>query len=252
MNYHEIERMRGLEDTHWWYRGLRDVIAKTLRSSRFHLPESPRVLDAGCGTGANLQLLREELTPSYLGGFDLSPEAVHFTHARRVADEAYISDICKPVCKMSQLDLILCCDVLSIAGIQAARNGLRRLTDALKRKGLVIFNMPAYRWLNSSHDVSIGTRDRVTTKQFSEMLKEVGLQIELLTYRVFTMFPLIVAARLPSIVRGQNRPGASDLKPVSASGNALLSRVLFAENDAIVRGISFPWGSSVYAVARKQ
>src|SRR4051812_38544961 len=71
MQDEQIQEMSLLEAEHWWYRGLRHMIEQTLR---VHAPVSPsaKVLDAGCGTGENLRLLRSVLRPSYLGGFDIS------------------------------------------------------------------------------------------------------------------------------------------------------------------------------------
>ena len=76
MNPGEYAVMAQVEARHWWYRGLRDVLERTLGRPHLALPEHPAVLDAGCGTGENLRLLRDLLDPSYLGGFDLSEEAL--------------------------------------------------------------------------------------------------------------------------------------------------------------------------------
>src|SRR3954452_12461289 len=66
-----------LEDRHWWFRGRWAVIEALLRAAP--LPGSPRVLDAGCGTGRNL------LRYSRLGtaeGMDPSADAVEFCRRR--------------------------------------------------------------------------------------------------------------------------------------------------------------------------
>ena len=70
MHPDEYEVMARVEERHWWYRGLRDVVVRCLSRPDLVLPAGARVLDAGCGTGANLKMLDELLHPSYLGGFD--------------------------------------------------------------------------------------------------------------------------------------------------------------------------------------
>ena len=56
MNPGEHEVMAEVEERHWWYRGLRDAVVSAVRSAGAPLPEHPRVLDAGCGTGTSSEL----------------------------------------------------------------------------------------------------------------------------------------------------------------------------------------------------
>jgi trans-aconitate methyltransferase len=107
----EHEVMARAEQSHWWYRGLRDLLTRCLRQPEMAPLPHPRVLDAGCGTGANLGFLRELLLPSYLGGFDSSEEAVAI--ARRKVPEADIGvgDICRPTRDLGRLDLLFCLKV---------------------------------------------------------------------------------------------------------------------------------------------
>jgi len=245
----QIALMGLVEGNHWWYRGLRDALQRTLRSPRFRLPPQARILDAGCGTGANLALLQRLAQPAYLGGFDLSPLAVQLCREKVQGADVYVSDLRDPVVHASGLDLVLSCDALSIAGIAASLRGLSRLVACLRSGGLLILNLPAFEWLRSSHDAAMDTSDRVTVTQVRSLFTRLGLSAELVTYRVFLLFPSIVLRRIPSMVR---RPSPrSDLKPTRAWISALFSPLLQAENAAIVRGMRFPWGSSVYAVARR-
>jgi SAM-dependent methyltransferase len=308
----EIELMAAVEGEHWWYRGLRDAIGRTLATPRMRIPAGGRILDAGCGTGATLALLDRLLRPSYAGGFDLSPVAVRLCRAKVLAADVYQSDIRDPEVHVTDLDLVLSCDVASIAGIEESTAGLLRLVGHLRRGGLLVLNLPAYAWLRSRHDVATDTRDRVTAGQVRRLLGRLGLSIELLTYRVFFLFPGIVLARLPSMLRLKRHPAAVDVcssrtrpivtrsvseagRPIlaNASGyddlsknasssaacsidrredssgprqgpwagsdlrlapkwiNPLVYPLLAVENALLTRGMRFPWGSSVYAVARK-
>jgi SAM-dependent methyltransferase len=255
LNPGEHELMAQVEEGHWWYLGLRDAIARVLRRPDLAPPLGPRVLDAGCGTGGNLRLLRDLLRPAYLGGFDASQEALD--HAARKAPEAdlYRSDLCDPVLREPELDLITSFDVVYIPGRERAMDGLRRLVAGLRRNGLVILNLPAYDWLYSEHDVAIHTRERYTRKRVVALLEDLGLRVELVSYRVFFLFPLVVASRLPSLWKARRmepRDARSDLHRVPGTWvNRLLFTSLRLENRLIGAGVRFPFGSSVFAVARK-
>jgi SAM-dependent methyltransferase len=249
----EIENMAGLEGRHWWYRGLRDLIQDTLEMPRFRVARGARVLDAGCGTGENLRLLQELIRPSYCGGFDISDCAVSYCRRKTGASaDVYVSDIRRPAFHIDQLDLILSCDVLSIAGLEASKAGLRSLVGRLRHGGMFIIHLPAVRWLTSSHDVVIGTRDRVKASQLKDLMIEIGLQVEFITYRVFCMFPAIVVRRAPSLLFRPTRARArSDLAPVASGLNGLLFGILRVENWMACQGFRFPWGSSVFAIGRR-
>ena len=245
--------MARLAPVHWWYHGLRDMIAKTLAMRRFAIPAQSNVLDAGCGTGENLQLLKRRLDPAYLGGFDASPQAVELAQATVPNAHVYVSDICEPQVHVDQVDLLLSCDVLYIPGAAASLNGLKHLVAHLRPQGLFIVHLPAYQWLYSEHDVAVHTQQRFTARQVRHLMSQLGLSTELLTYRIFFLFPAIMLYRLRTIV-GPRRKGAdarSDLALPSALTNRLLATLLEFENTAISRGLQWPWGSSIYAVGRK-
>jgi SAM-dependent methyltransferase len=246
--------MARAEDDHWWYRGLRDAVERTLRLPRFALPPRPKVLDAGCGTGANLRALGELLQPSYLGGFDADEEALAFARQKAPGADLYCSDICDPVLRADELDLVLSLDVIYIPGAERSLAGLRRLVSALRPGGLLLLNLPAYDWLYSEHDVAIHTSQRFTAGQVRKLFDSLGLSVELMTYRLCLLFPAVLLARLPR--KRKARPGdASARSDLHAIPGALANRVLFAvlraENELLARGVRFPFGSSVFAIGRR-
>ena len=250
----EHEIMARVEARHWWYRGLRDAMGKSLTRKDLALPAGPRVLDAGCGTGANLRFLGELLQPVYLGGFDASSEAVGFAREKAPEADLYVGDICDPEIHVEELDLLVSLDVIYIPGVERALDGLRRLTSALATGGLLLLNLPAYDWLYSEHDVAIHTSERYTATRVRALLETLGLRVERLSYRLCLLFPAVVLARLPSLLGA--RPGddsaRSDLH--SAPGeltNRVMASILSAENAWVAKGVRLPWGSSVFAIGRK-
>lgn len=248
----QYEIMAKAEDTHWWYLGLRDAISASLSREELRLPESPAVLDAGCGTGANLRFLAEMYHPAYLGGFDISESALF--HARRKCPEAdiYQGDVCEPLLHRSHFDLIVSCDVLYVPGLEKARNGLRLLTDALAPQGLLLLNLPAYQWLSSAHDRAVHTKERYALGQIHRLLEELDLEVLRLSYRVCLLFPLVVAKRLPSMLSRSREKSSTDLAPPPGWLNRWLLGTLKFENRLIAKGKRLPWGTSIFAIARKR
>jgi SAM-dependent methyltransferase len=254
MNPGEHAIMARVEARHWWYRGLRDAYVRLLDHPDFRLPDAPRVLDAGCGTGENLRCLRERLSPGYLGGFDLSTEAVDFARSKNPDADVYVSDICDPELRARDLDLVISMDVVYIPGAKRALPGLRKIVDALRPGGLMILNLPAYDWLYSRHDVAIHTSERYTASRVRRILDELDLGIERLSYRLCLIFPLVVASRLPGKLTARRGDTAahSDLhqEPSEWTHRLLLPPLRF-ENAVVARGGRWPFGSSIIAVGKR-
>ena len=51
-----FDRMAAQEDVHWWFAARRQILSAVI-SRLVDLPNEPRILEAGCGTGGNLQML---------------------------------------------------------------------------------------------------------------------------------------------------------------------------------------------------
>ncbi|HUG90332.1 MAG TPA: class I SAM-dependent methyltransferase [Planctomycetaceae bacterium] len=252
MNENEYRLMADVEAAHWWFLGLRDLLSRVLAASGLTQRPDVRVLDAGCGTGANLRLAGDLLKPSYLGGFDYSPVALELCREKAPEADLYQSDLCEPELREAEYDLILSCDVLPMTGLDAARNGLGRLAERLRPGGLFVINVAAYNWLYSAHDVATGSSERFTARQIGRLLEDMGLDRWLLTYRLCLLFPAIVLARLPSMIRRPSPASArSDLSWPPAFVNRCLASVVRSENAAIIKGVRLPWGSSVFAVGRR-
>jgi SAM-dependent methyltransferase len=247
--------MEQAEERHAWFIGLRDTITRILQTPRFALPPAPRVLDAGCGTGANLRLLDQLLSPSLLAGFDYSPEALVRARVKVPQAKLWIDDLCTPAAACGPLDLVISMDVLCTMGFDRARPGVERLVDQMRPGGLLMINLPTFEWLRSEHDVAGHTLRRYNASETRQFLESLGLSVELLSYRVCLMFPAVAATRLAARGRRSRRPASearSQLHHIPGTvPNAALRATLILENRALAAGFRWPWGSSVFAVARK-
>lgn len=253
MNPGEYEIMRAVENDHWWYRGLRDLLTRIALPEHRTMADGGSVLDLGCGTGANMHMLQNLLAPAYLGGFDVADAAVQRARNRVPTADVYQSDLTSPELHRDFYDLILCCDVLYTTGIQPVMDGLQRVISRLRPRGMFLLHLPAFNWLYSQHDAAVHTRHRFSKSEVVRLLDQLGLTTELITYRMFLLFPAVVVARLPSLLRGVTDECAarSDLVLPSRLINATLNGIVRCENAAIEKGLRFPWGSSLIAVGRK-
>ena len=163
--------------------------------------------------------------------------------------------LCEPETRTSGYDLLLCSDVLYTTDPDRSTHGLKKLTSRLRPGGILLLHLPAMRWLYSRHDVAVHTKRRFSRAEVVSLFGELDLQIELLTYRMFLLFPVIVMARLPSLLcrTGIDQAAVrSDIALPTGPVNTLLRKIVEAENRLILKGMRFPFGSSLIAVGRKR
>lgn len=253
MNPDEYEIMARTEGELWWYRGLRGTLKALLDRHGNTLGEQPVVLDAGCGTGANLRFMQDYFRDAILSGFDLNPVSLQNTRLKNPELDIYESDICQPILHHEAYDLITSMDVIYIPGIERAFDGMKKMADALKPGGLFVINTPAFKWLFSEHDRAVHTTERHHAKEMKQLAANLGLECLYVSYRCFYLFPLIVLARLPTMFgrAPDSQHAKSDTVLPNPLINSLFTTVMNIENFGSRCGIRYPWGSSVILVARK-
>ncbi len=133
------------DDRHWWYRGRRRVLNAVLDG--IALPPGAHVLDAGCGSGRELDELARR---GRVAGVDVSDACVARARSRGHADvhRAAIEQL--PFADAT-FDLVTCLDVIEhTPDDRATLAELRRVT---RPGGLLVVTVPAYPSLWSAHDV---------------------------------------------------------------------------------------------------
>jgi SAM-dependent methyltransferase len=225
-----------MEDRHWWFRSRRRVIWALVR--RAGAPPSPRILDAGCGTGRNLAEFAR-LGP--VEGIDISPQAVEFCQ-RRGLRGVQLGDLEKLPFEEGRFDLLFATDVIEhLPDDGPALDELRRVAS---RNARLIITVPAYRWLWSRHDTSWHHHRRYTRSLLRERARSHGWQPIVGTYFYSTMLPPVAVVRLLQRVRSRGN-GRSDLHLSPGGLNRWLELPVRGEAELIKRGASLPAGVSL-------
>lgn len=238
MNPNEYATMFRVEEAHWWYQSLRGMLTQFMED----FPTGGRVLDIGCGTGANMPAL------NVASGIDYSIDAIQFCRERGLTQTAAASATALPFAD-SSLDAAISCDVLCHRSIANKADMLRECSRVLRPGGLLLLNLPAYAWLMSSHDDHVGTDRRFRMREIPDLLRCANMEPVRMTYWNTAMFPLAASVRLWRKIRP---PQASDLAAGSGeSVNGILSAVLRLEC-ALSRAVQLPFGLSLMVLARKR
>lgn len=243
MNDTEYRQLAELEDRLWHFEALHNHVRRAL--TKYSLPPNAALLDAGCGTGGLLRRLSKWLPAYQSRGLDVAPLAVQLARERTACPIAEGSVTALPYADAS-FDAITSIDVLY--HLEKPAEALREFARCVRPGGLVIINVPAYRWLWSYHDTAVNSHHRFTRSEIKTLLRDVGLQPVYATYWNTLLFPAIVLRRklLPA-----PRDGSSDVREYSAPISALLRALLGIERLWLKTGLTLPLGTSVFVVARR-
>jgi SAM-dependent methyltransferase len=240
MKDEEYGRMYALEETHWWYSGMRAITASVVAP---HVRgRAARILDAGCGTGNNLEHFRTWGAPV---GIDLSEEAVRFCRERGVT-VARGSVLSLPFPDRT-FDLVTSFDVLYHRWITDDRAAVGELVRVLRPGGLLFVRVPALKMLWGAHDEAVYSRHRYTRGELRQLFGACGLRVVRASYCNSLLFPVLATRR--TLDRWLAREG-SDVESLSPVLEKTFRSLLGLEA-AWMRRFSFPVGASVVALGQR-
>lgn len=250
MQQHMYAIMRRVEENHWWYLGRRKIIRSFVEaiSQAWKKQQPPGsdttfdVLDVGCGTGANLEMLSEFGEPS---GVDVSAEAVSYCHERGFPHVNHGAAESLPFEKES-FDLVTALDVVEHLDDDVAV--LKEMNRVLRPEGKILLFVPAFMFLWGVQDDVSNHRRRYTLGQLKRVVAEAGFEVDRASYANITFFFPTLVGRLIMRVTGI-RPASEANINVEAL-NGVLGNILGAESGWL-RHLNLPFGVSIICVARK-
>jgi ubiquinone/menaquinone biosynthesis C-methylase UbiE len=265
MNPEEYERMHALETNYWWFVGRRRLVAHLLKATLKKVPASPSgpvLIDIGCGTGANLPVLRETLgKKGRVFGLDFSPHALKFASAY-LNNHLHVEGV-----SLSQGDALAlpladeCADVVTMMDVLEHLSdddlALQEVHRILKPGGALVLTVPAYQHLWSAHDEALHHFRRYEKIGLNSVLRNAGFSIWRLSFAMSLMPPIAWAWRKIVLPLQPKRPQDATrhsqgaiLPTVPAWGNQMLVNYVAAEGRILLnRPLKF--GTTLVAVVFK-
>jgi len=237
--------IQDVEQAHWWYVARRKIIFDWVFRLLADYP-APRVLDVGCGTGFNVEYLRNN-GYSHVVGLDFSTEALIFCQSRKLS-HLVCGDGTRSPLRHESFDVIMALDL--IEHLDDDVQALQECARLLRPNGSLILFVPAFNFLWSLQDEVSQHRRRYTAGELEQKLETAGLSIHKLTYANIFLFPLIWAGRIVLRLSGYDIQGTSENDLHPRWSNGLLQAIFLAERP-LLRYMSFPFGVSLLCIARK-
>jgi len=179
-----------LQDTHWWNVGARHIYRKLLDLGIGPSSKPQRMLDVGCGSGANFELLSEY---GSITGLDVSTQALMKIGARPTLGLVQASVDALPFATDSF-------DGVHLLGvIEHLDDDLAALREAVrvgKDGAVVLLLTSALPILWSHHDEANLHRRRYLRPQLAALFAQAGLRAEVLSYQNFFVFPATLIVRM--------------------------------------------------------
>jgi len=244
---HLLRATARAETQHFWFRGFRAFVTPLLRHAadgRRH----PRLLDCGCGTGANLELLD---TFGHAYGFDLTEAGLRIGREAGRTRTALASVTAVPF-PTAAFDIVTSFDVLYSLTDADEQTAIAEMYRLLKPGGFALVNVAAMRILRGDHSVLSHEIRRYTRADLRNRLERAGFLVERLTYTNATLFPALAIARSIQRRRGlrAEQNAVAEISVPPAPVNAIMTAVMHLEA-LWLRAFDAPFGSSLLCLARK-
>lgn len=228
----------------WWFATLHANLLLLYRRMEPRLATSRTLLDAGCGTGGFLARLSREMPGTVAIGLDASERAC------RWAAEKSKQPVCAGTVNAlpfadASFHTIVSADVLCHRDVDET-GALEQFHRCLTADGILILNLPAYRWLMSRHDEAVHNARRYTRTGVVRLLRAAGFRPIFTSYWNMLLLPVMIATRklLPA-------SAGSDVKLQPKVVEAACRAAAALERALLRIGLRLPFGGSVLAVAAK-
>jgi SAM-dependent methyltransferase len=231
-----------VEQSHWWYTGRRKILTEFVEDiCRRVTDRRPRILDVGCGTGANLLMLSKY---GEAEGVDISEDALAFCRERGL-DKVRLGAGEELPYEDGTFDLVTALDVVEHMDDDLA--GLREMRRVLRPGGRVLLFVPTFMFLWGLQDDVSNHRRRYRLPELRRVLEQAGFEIERTTYANITFFLPILVMRQVMRLTGVKADSENNIN-VTALNGVLGS--MFGAESWILKRMNLPFGVSGLCVAR--
>lgn len=246
MKKSEIQKMAEFESFYWWHIGRQKIIEKLLWKY-LKKGDQNKILDVGCGTGANFKVLSKF---GDVEGVDNKKEALDFCQSKGFKN-VFLDNARHLNFQDESFNLLTAFDLLE--HLEDDEKALSEFHRVLKKDGFLFILVPACPFLWSEHDEALGHQRRYSKSELEKKLKKVGFKIIKKSYAIFFLFLPILIYRLfrKSYQKfRKNKEPKNSYVILPFLFNSLFIKILYLES-YLLSLLNLPFGSSLVFLAKK-
>lgn len=232
------------EEHSFWFRSRNRLLTWALRR---YFPRATSFLEIGCGNGYVLMGMRQAFPTIRLAGSEIYSTGLEFASGRLPEVDLFQMDATR-IPFVDEFDVVGAFDVLE--HIKEDETVMAQMFQAVKPGGGVLVTVPQHMFLWSQADVEAVHQRRYSAQEMRQKLVRAGFKVVRMTSFVSLLFPLMAAERLSNRKPDPEFSVHNELA-IGGLANWSMERVLGVERAFIKPGVSFPFGGSLLAVARK-
>jgi ubiquinone/menaquinone biosynthesis C-methylase UbiE len=247
MKLYEYQRNYELEQSYWWFVGVRAMVKQLLFLSLGN-QRLGKVLDIGCGTGGLLDQL--QAGSEELWGMDISEEALKYCSLRG-HNRLVLGDALHAPFPPAYFDVITAIGL--IEHLEEDDLFLHEIRRLLKPNGIFIMLTSSFPYLWSMHDTANEHKRRYYLRQFNRKMNDIGFATIRLSHINFLLFPAIAPMLLlHRLIYGITSDHPERILPkTSRTVNLILTSFLRLES-TLMRCVRLPWGISMMGAFKRR
>lgn len=222
---------------HWWFQARKEIIREIIDNK---IKKKIDILDFGSGSGVNINMLSKF---GFINIYEPHSDTKNYLkHKYKNKNKFKILD----KIKNQKFDLIILADVLE--HIKKDKKVIEKLSNNLKHNGQILITVPAYQFLFSMKDITLGHYRRYNKTQILKLFQK--FKIIKLTYFNFFLFTpisfLILFFKLFKI---------NFIDKVESAPNQYINKTLFhifSIERKIIKILDLPFGLSLLGLFKKK
>jgi SAM-dependent methyltransferase len=232
--------MAEIESSHWWFRGRRAITASILEP--FFTNERLKILEVGCGTGGNLEMLG---ALGEVSAFEIDPTALQIANLKTNWKFKIKHGACPHQIPFESMKFDLICMFDVLEHISDDLDSLISLRKLLMPNGKIVITVPAYQWLYGPHDIFLHHKRRYTSTELIKLASAANLRVIKTSYFNSILFPPIALIRILQKSLKANTYSSTKL-PLPFLNSML--RFIFSIERYLLRYVDIPFGLSIIGI----